>query len=301
MNENSTSSIRRQPGVRPDDATDWVALGRRLQEIQNTLIHREQIPRYGDEYYAEALRRLLTDSRSGWMPTAEHDRLVDLHTQVDRRNLREANRRAREARARYVTASRKIRGELAGWLRRVTNDRTVPSRYRREGVLLAADWLDPATAASPYPNPQPSTGTPDTTPPRPVSPLDPQLLLMVRAAGEREGLLAVGWWQQHALTGRTPSEQIYIARLVLDGIDSSDEVTLAALPRFDVTGYDETRYQAHAPAGAPAWSHLSDHERAVVIDAARDGFTDAVRDGVAARCHTTLNTSSTGEGEGRRR
>ncbi|MFC0505008.1 hypothetical protein [Micromonospora costi] len=295
MNDTSDSSIER-PRKQPEDGTDWRALGRLLQQIQNQLIHRDQLPRYGDDYYAESLRRLLTDSRCGFITTAEHQRLVDLHTQVDRRNLQDANRRAREARARYATASRKIRAELAGWLRRVANDRTVPSRYRREGVLLAADWLDPASSASPYPSTR-STGAS----PQPPPPLDPHLLQALRDAGGREGRLAGGWWQQHALTGRTRAEREGVARTVLDGIDSGDDAVLAGLPCFDVAGYDADRYQAHRPAGAPDWSDLAAHERALVIDAVRDGFTEAVRDDVAARCHTILHSDPAGEGEGVRR
>ncbi|MFE9690652.1 hypothetical protein [Micromonospora sp. NPDC005806] len=287
MTDTDHTSSRKQPGTRPEDHTDWVALGRRLQNIQNTLVHHEKTPRYGDDYYAEALRRLLTDSRCGWMSTAEHQWLLDLHTQVDRRNAQEANRRAREARARYAAASRKIRAELAGWLRRVTNERTVPARYRREGVLLAADWLDPATSASPYAGLETSAAF-SSSQQAPVSPVGSDVLLALRNAGEREGRLAVGWWQQHALEGRGASEQARSAQAVLDGIDSSDDGVLAALPRFDVAGYDADRYQAHAPAGAPGWSELPDHDQALVVDAVRDGFTDAVRDGVAARCHAVL-------------
>ncbi|MEU5726852.1 hypothetical protein ABZ783_34250 [Micromonospora sp. NPDC047738] len=287
MTDTDHISSRKQPGTRPEDHTDWVALGRRLQNIQNTLVHHDETPRYGDDYYAEALRRLLSDSRSGWISTAEHQWLLDLHTHVDRRNAQEANRRAREARARYATASRKIRAELAGWLRRVTNERTVAGRYRREGVLLAADWLDPATSASPYASLQ--TSAVSRSPQQAaVSPVGSDVLLALRNAGEREGMLAVGWWQQHALEGRGASEQAQTARTVLGGIDSSDDGVLAALPRFDVAGYDADRYQAHAPAGAPGWSELLDHDQALVVDAVRDGFTDAVRDGVAARCHAVL-------------
>ncbi|MEU1840260.1 hypothetical protein [Micromonospora chersina] len=121
-----------------------------------------------------------------------------------------------------------------------------------------------------------------------VSPVGSEVLLALRNAGEREGRLAVGWWQQHALEGRTASEQERTAQAVLDGIDSSDDAVVAALPRFDVAGYDADRYQAHAPVGAPGWSELPDHDQALVVEAVRDGFTDAVRDGVAVRCHAVL-------------
>ncbi|SCL56385.1 hypothetical protein [Micromonospora chersina] len=287
MTDTEHTSSRKQPGTRPEDPTDWVALGRRLQNIQNTLVHHESTPRYGDDYYAEALRRLLTDSRCGWISTTEHQWLLDLHTQVDRRNAQEANRRAREARARYATASRTIRAELAGWLRRVTNEQTVPARYRREGVLLAADWLDPAISAAPHAS-SPASAASSSPQQAAVSPVGSDVLLALRNAGEREGQLAVGWWQQHTLEGRTASEQEHTAQTVLDGIDSSDDAVLAALPRFDVAGYDADRYQAHAPVGAPGWSALPNHDQALVVDAVRDGFTDTVRDGVAARCHAVL-------------
>ncbi|WP_262285452.1 hypothetical protein [Micromonospora sp. MA102] len=289
-----TSSGIPRPGARPEDHTDWVTLGRRLQAIQNSMIHCGEPHRYGDYYYAEALRRLLTDSRSGWIPTAEHLWLLDLHAQVNRRNLQEANRRAREARTRYATASAKIRAEVAGWLRRVANERTVPARYRREGVLLAADWLDPATPASPYPSPDTSSAPVSGAAPLPVSAVDAQLLLTLRDAGEREGRLAVGWWRQHAIEGRSHAEQTQTARAVLDGIDSSDETVLAALPHFDLASYDADRYQHHAPAGAPDWAQLPDVGQALVIDAVRSGFTDAVLDGVTAGCQALLDTGDGG-------
>ncbi|MGS2618062.1 hypothetical protein ACVCAH_26585 [Micromonospora sp. LZ34] len=298
MTDTDHTSAARQPGTRPEEHTDWVALGRRLQDIQNQMIHGGETHRYGDDYYAEALRRLLTDSRSGWISIAEHQWLIDLHTHVDRRNLREANRRAREARARYATAGAKIRAEVAGWLREVTNDRTVPARYRREGVLLAADWIDPATPASPYTSLQASAATAPSSPqPSPTPPVDPQLLLALRDAREREGRLAVGWWQQYAIAGRTPAEQAHTARTVLVGIDCSDDKVLRALPRFDVAGYGADRYHAHAPAGAPGWSELTDMGRALVIDAVRGGFTDAVGDGVAAHCHALLDTAPADAGD----
>ncbi|MGW3607812.1 hypothetical protein [Micromonospora sp. NPDC005161] len=290
------SSAKARPGEHPGDRTDWLALGRRLQDIQNQMIHGGQTHRYGDDYYGEALRQLLTDSRSGWISTAEHQWLIDLHTGVDRRNLQAANRQAREARSRYAVAGRKLRAELAGWLREVTNERSVPARYRREGVLLAADWIDPATPAHPYTSLRLTTGGAGTGARAPAEPVDPQVLLSLRAAGERDGSLAAGWWQQHAVEGRTPAEQAQSASTALAGIDDSDEQVLKALPRFDTAGYDAARYHAHAPSDAPAWADLPDFARALVIDAVRDGFTDAVRDSVAARCHAVLDTAGTSAG-----
>ncbi|WP_428962979.1 hypothetical protein [Micromonospora fluostatini] len=279
---------QRRPGARPEDGTDWAALGRRLQDIRAHLIYEGGLHRYDDGHHAEALRRLLTSPNSGWISLAEHERLLDLRTGADRRNLHEANRRAREARARYVATSRAVRAELARWLRRVTNDRTVPSRYRREGVLLAADWLDPTTPTALYPTER-NTDTSDASTRSAPSPAA-AIPLTVRAAGEREGHLAVGWWRQHALDGHPPTEQARIAATVLAGIDSGDDRVLATLPRFDVAGYDADRFHTHAPHDTPRWTDLSDRDRAVLIDAARDGFTDAVRDGVAAYCQALLTT-----------
>ncbi|MBF9134738.1 hypothetical protein I0C86_38280 [Plantactinospora sp. S1510] len=53
---------------------------------------------------------------------------------------------------------------------------------------------------------------------------------------------------------------------------------------FDLAGYDAERYRVQAPHDAPKWDDLADADQAAAIDAARDGFTTAVEDGVATRC-----------------
>lgn len=154
---------------------DWSELARRFQQAMMELVHLDPQPRYGDELYAEALRRALgwqeqgpgghppyeTVRFPGLLTEGEHEHVVHSHTVVDRLNAERVTRENKEIRERYRVETTRIRAELAQALRASTNERTVPSRYRREGVLLAADWLDPQCPASPF------TSVPAGTPPRP--------------------------------------------------------------------------------------------------------------------------------------
>lgn len=65
-------------------------------------------------------------------------RIEDLHRQLH--NARVENARAKS----------EVFHQAAEAIRRSVNDRTMPSRYRREGALTAADWIDPNNPASPY-------------------------------------------------------------------------------------------------------------------------------------------------------
>ncbi|WJK33153.1 hypothetical protein [Solwaraspora sp. WMMA2065] len=274
-------------GQPPQDPTNWPALGRRLQQIQARMIHGDGEPVLsGDDFYGEALRRLLTRTDSGWMTRADHDRFIRAHHVFNGSAAAAARRQAREARARYAAAARTIRAELAAWLREAANERTVPSRYRRDGVLLAADWIDPATTTWPYTRPDRD----EKPKPAPTGdPHWPHVLRTLRTAGEQDGQQAAAWWAQYTIGGRTTGDVTAVAEAVLAGIDAGDPAVLDALPAFDTAGYDADRYHAQAPHDAPTWHDLSDPDRAAAIDAARDGFTTAVEDGVAARCAALLD------------
>ncbi|WP_431895517.1 hypothetical protein [Micromonospora haikouensis] len=161
------------------------------------------------------------------------------------------------------------------------------SRYRRDGVLLAADWIDPATPAWPYTRPERSQ---EPTPPTPAGDHRwPRVLEALRRAGEQDGEQAAAWWAQYTVVGRSRGDVTAVAREVLAGIDAGDPAVLDGLPAFDVAGYDADRYRGQAPDDAPDWDDLSDADRASAIDAARDGFTTAVQDNVAARCAALLD------------
>ncbi|SCL17748.1 hypothetical protein [Micromonospora inyonensis] len=271
-----------------EEPTNWPDLGRRFQGIQARLIHGDREPVLsGDDFYGEALRRLLTRSDSGWMTRADHDRLIRAHHVFNGSATEEARRQAREARARYAVSGRAMRAELAAWLREVaSNERIVPSRYRRDGVLLAADWIDPATPAWPYTLAERDRESP---PPPPGDHQWSQVLEALRAAGEQDGKQAAAWWEQYTIGGSSRGDAITVARTVLAGIDACDPAVLDFLPAFDLAGYDADRYRIQAPPDAPEWDDLSDADQAAAIDAARDGFTTAVEDGVAARCAALLD------------
>ncbi|MEU5554286.1 hypothetical protein ABZ738_31395 [Micromonospora sp. NPDC047793] len=286
-----SDSTERHTGSRGfEDQTNWPEFGRRLQQIQAKLVHGDGEPLLsGDDFYGEALRRLLT-SGSGWMSRAEHEwHLRGLHV-FNGSAAQTARRQAREARGRYAISARAIRAELAAWLREAgANERIVPSRYRRDGVLLAADWIDPATAASPYPQPEQDQ---EAMPSRTGDFRWSRVLEALRAAGEQDGEQAAAWWAQYTIGGSSRDDVTALARAVLAGIDACDPAVLDGLPAFDLAGYDAERYRVHAPHDAPKWDDLSDADQAAAIDATRDGFTTAVEDGVAARCAALLDSDT---------
>ncbi|MFY1674000.1 hypothetical protein ACN27G_29275 [Plantactinospora sp. WMMB334] len=270
-----------------EEPSYWPDLGRRFQQIQATLIHGDGEPVLsGDDFYGEALRRLLT-SDSGWMTRAEYEWHLRGHHVFNGSAAETARRQAREARARYAVSARAIRVELAARLREAgSSERIVPSRYRRDGVLLAADWIDPATPASPYPQPERDR---EAMPSRTGDYRWSRVLEALRAAGEQDGEQAAAWWAQYTIGGSSHGDVAAVARAVLGGIDACDPAVLDGLPAFDLAGYDAERYRIQAPHDAPKWDDLSDADRAAAIDATRDGFTTAVEDGVAARCAALLD------------
>jgi hypothetical protein len=145
---------------------DWLKLAARLQDEQSKMVHHEGAQPYGNEFYAEALRRAFgyqrqdgTDGRdlpydtvspsTGLTTVAEADHLRESHTIVDRLNSERANEEVKRMHAEVRRVYREARRDLAKELRTWCNERSVPSRFRREGVLLAADRLNPAAAVWP--------------------------------------------------------------------------------------------------------------------------------------------------------
>ncbi|WP_229705714.1 hypothetical protein [Micromonospora sonchi] len=283
-----SDSTRSHTGPADGEDTNWSTLGRRFQEIQATMIHGDgEAALGGDDFYGEALRRLLTRGDSGWITRAAHDRFIQAHHVFSGSAVETARRQARQARTRYAVSARGIRAELAAWLREAgSNERVVSSRYRRDGVLLAADWIDPATPAWPYTRPERSQ---EVTPPSPAGGHRwRRVLEALHAAGEQNGERAAAWWAQYTVGGRSRGDVTAAARAVLAGIDAGDPAVLDGLPAFDLAGYDADRYRSQASDDAPDWDDLSDAEQGAAIDAARDGFTAAVQDGVAASCAALL-------------
>lgn len=136
-------------------AVDWMALAQRLQREMTRLVHEETGRRYGDDLYVEALRRAFgarqvrdcpyesVDCSTGLTTVAESDYIRDSHTIIDRLNAERAREEAKAAREEVRRVYREARRDIAQDLRGWCNERTVPARLRREGVLLAADRIDP--------------------------------------------------------------------------------------------------------------------------------------------------------------
>ncbi len=137
---------------------DWIALARRLRREIATLTHDPEW--YGDDFYAEALRRALraekaphcpyesVDRATGLMTVANADHNRDSHTIIDRLNAGRAHEEAKAARDEVRRVYREARRDIAQALRDWCNERTVPAKLRREGVLLAADRICPAADLS---------------------------------------------------------------------------------------------------------------------------------------------------------
>ena len=160
------------PTPKPRPApVDWTALAEKLQVAQNNMIHRDDVKLYGTEFYAEALRRTFgydphdgsTRSRelpyddvapsTGLTTLAHADHLRDGHTIIDRMNREAAERERDEARAETRDIVHKAAQLLSDRIREWCNERRVPSRYRREGALYAADVIDPRVRKDRFGNP----------------------------------------------------------------------------------------------------------------------------------------------------
>lgn len=143
------------PNGQPEQLVDWTALGRRLAEAQIHYVHHAEDKPTGDAYYAAVMRRALggrklerlhyetVDGSTGLVTKAEADWLRESHTIMDRLNLEAAERKITELRAEITRLRMDARADVAQLIRDRCNDRTVPSRYRREGALWAADLVDP--------------------------------------------------------------------------------------------------------------------------------------------------------------
>ena len=160
------------PTPKPRPApVDWLALARKLQSIQADMIHRDTESRYGDDFYAEALRRTFgyraqdgtdggrelpydsVNQMTGLTTVAAADYTRDGHTIIDRMNREAAEKQRDEARAETRAVMVDAAQRLSDYIREWCNERRVPSRYRREGALYAADVIDPRVRKDRFGNP----------------------------------------------------------------------------------------------------------------------------------------------------
>lgn len=117
---------------------DWKIAGTAFRRIEAAMIHDENTDLHGDDFYAEALRRL---AESGALPVQVREVRTDDHSGCHAA-LASAERASWEQYEKFSATMITAAASYAEALRlRCTPDR-VPSRLRREGVLLAASWLD---------------------------------------------------------------------------------------------------------------------------------------------------------------
>lgn len=138
-----------------DPHVDWDSITVRLQDVMRRMVHEEDWS--GPGFYAEALRRTLgyrpADGQhardylscGGGLQTEAHSRyLHEGNAIIDRLNREKAEEQVKELRAELQRVYREAGKDLAASIRDRCNERTVPSRYRREGVAWAADLIDPS-------------------------------------------------------------------------------------------------------------------------------------------------------------
>jgi hypothetical protein len=143
------------------NAVDWDRISARLQEVMRVMLQDEG--RYHDAtFYADALRRTFDYKpaegayterlRLGFGLTTEaySNHLIKGHTVIDRLNREKAEQQVKEMRAEVARVYREARADVAAYLRARCNERTVPSRNRREGVAWAADMIDPSVPKDQY-------------------------------------------------------------------------------------------------------------------------------------------------------
>lgn len=146
------------------NSVDWDRLGARLNEVLRQMVHGTPEQQYtGPNFYVEAVRRTLGYVAAGELTTSErtfpYDNLkhgfglitaaqakheTDGVAYFDRIGREKAEEQVKEMRAELARARREAGSDFAEYLRNRCNERTVPSRYRREGVNWAADMIDPA-------------------------------------------------------------------------------------------------------------------------------------------------------------
>lgn len=143
---------------------DWDNLAARMQRIQADMIHVEKTELCGNEFYAEALRRLFdyrppdahgndhVSPGTGLTTIAYANHVRNGHTVIDRLNREAAEKQVAEMRAEVQRVYRESAADLAKYIRGRCNERSVPAKFRREGVELAADWIDPNVPKDRYGN-----------------------------------------------------------------------------------------------------------------------------------------------------
>lgn len=132
---------------------DWDRISTRLQDVMRRMVPDEQWT--GGDFYAEALRRTFgyqpdngqgrdyLHNDLGLQAEAYSQYLHEGHAVIERLNREKAEQQVKELRAEMRRVRQEAGKDLADMIRERCNERTVPSKYRRDGVAWAADLIDP--------------------------------------------------------------------------------------------------------------------------------------------------------------
>ena len=124
-----------------DERAAWTKRAYRLGTIGLAL--REQGCELNAEaFHGECLRLMLAEPGSGWISLEESDRALDLNRKQDRANGERAQALLERERAEYARKLADIRAEFAAAIRARATEAWIPSKYRREGALIVAEWLE---------------------------------------------------------------------------------------------------------------------------------------------------------------
>jgi len=145
--------VARQPEVRwvtvdglPYPAPDWDSLARRYRATVGAMLHEGRVDPSKDAFHAEALRRVFCGSDGHVIPSTGLVTAVDAHRVLSASIACERQRQERlqldlaEARA----VARGVALNTARWVVEILRRRSdeVRAKVRREGVLLAAGWVE---------------------------------------------------------------------------------------------------------------------------------------------------------------
>lgn len=131
------------PAIPLPPEPDYAALADQFAQIQGRLLRDpERTYRAHADLVAAALRELLSGRRSGFCTNRERTDELNGHAVLERLRAERAEAEARRDRAIADAIRVELAGRYAANLREWCNDRTVSAKLRREGVELAAQWLE---------------------------------------------------------------------------------------------------------------------------------------------------------------
>lgn len=116
---------------------NFAELGQLLYELVN-----ERTGKRDTDFYTAVVEQLM--SRGRLVTLAQAHAWTNVANDRSERHLQTATDKIRQTREHYQALALTVRQDMAAMLRdRADNPRLVTGKYRRDGVLLAAEWLYP--------------------------------------------------------------------------------------------------------------------------------------------------------------